>query len=97
MALFRRFSVLLTTLLLAATGGLAADQPLNLETVIAKARGAAAVDQRRRAASKATSLPREAGCTVSAATLLCTTRRSEHQRTERSRWPQSDTRRQGAS
>ena len=44
MALFRRFSVLLTTLLLAATGGLAADQPLNLETVIAKARGAAAVD-----------------------------------------------------
>jgi len=44
MALFRRFSVLLTTLLLAATGGLAADQPLNLETVIAKARAAAAVD-----------------------------------------------------
>ena len=44
MALFRRFSVLLTTLLLAATGGLAADQPLNLETVISKARGAAAVD-----------------------------------------------------
>ena len=41
MALFRRFSVLLTTLLLAATGGLAADQPLNLETVIAKARAAA--------------------------------------------------------
>jgi hypothetical protein len=35
---------MLTTLLLAATGGLAADQPLTLETVIAKARAAAAVD-----------------------------------------------------
>ena len=44
MALFRRLSVLLTTILLAATSGLAADQPLKLETVIAKARAAAAVD-----------------------------------------------------
>ena len=44
MAPFRRLSALLTTLLLAATGGFAADQPLNLETVIAKARAAAAVD-----------------------------------------------------
>lgn len=44
MAPFRRLSALLTTLLLAATSGLAADQPLNLETVIAKARAAAAAD-----------------------------------------------------
>jgi hypothetical protein len=44
MALFRRLSVLLTTLLLATTSGLAADQPLSLEAVIAKARAAAAVD-----------------------------------------------------
>jgi len=44
MALLRRLSVLLTTLVLAATGGSAADQPLNLETVIAKARAAAAAD-----------------------------------------------------
>jgi hypothetical protein len=44
MALFRRLSVLLTTLLLTTTSGLAADQPLSLEAVIAKARAAAAVD-----------------------------------------------------
>ena len=44
MALFRRITVLLTTLLLVATGGFAAEQPLNLEAVIAKARAAAAVD-----------------------------------------------------
>ena len=44
MALFCRLSALLTTLLLVATSGLAADQPMKLETVIAKARAAAAVD-----------------------------------------------------
>ena len=44
MALFRRLSTLVATLLLATTGGLAADQPLTLETVIAKARAAAAAD-----------------------------------------------------
>jgi hypothetical protein len=44
MALFRRLSTLVATLLLATTGGLAADQPLTLESVIAKARAAAAAD-----------------------------------------------------
>jgi hypothetical protein len=44
MALFRRLSVLLTTLLLVSTGGLAADQPLSLDVIIAKARAAAATD-----------------------------------------------------
>jgi hypothetical protein len=44
MVLFRRFSALLAMLLLIATTGIAADQPLSLETVIAKARAAAATD-----------------------------------------------------
>jgi hypothetical protein len=44
MALFRRLSVLLTILLLASTGGHAADQPLSLDALIAKVRAAAATD-----------------------------------------------------
>jgi len=44
MALFRRLSALLAMLLLASTDGLAADQPLSLPQVIAKARAAAATD-----------------------------------------------------
>jgi hypothetical protein len=44
MVLFRRFSALMAMLLLAVTNGIAADQPLSLEVVIAKARAAAATD-----------------------------------------------------
>ena len=44
MALFRRLSALLATFLFAATVGLAADKPLSLDEVIAKARAAAATD-----------------------------------------------------
>ena len=44
MAPFRRLSALLATFLFAATSGLAADQPLGLDEVIAKARAAAATD-----------------------------------------------------
>jgi hypothetical protein len=44
MALFRRLSALLATLLFAATAGLAADKPLSLDEVIAKARAALAAD-----------------------------------------------------
>jgi hypothetical protein len=44
MVLFRRFSTLLAMLLLAASDGFAADQPLSLEAVVAKARAAAAAD-----------------------------------------------------
>jgi hypothetical protein len=44
MALFRRLSALVATFLFAATIGLAADKPLSLEEVIAKARAAAATD-----------------------------------------------------
>ncbi len=44
MASFRRFSALLASLLLAATSGFAADAPLTLEAVVAKARAAAAAD-----------------------------------------------------
>lgn len=44
MALFRRLPALLTTLLLVATNGLAADRPLTLDEVVAKARAALAAD-----------------------------------------------------
>ena len=44
MALFRRLPALLTTLLLVATSGLAADRPLTLDEVVAKARAAVAAD-----------------------------------------------------
>lgn len=44
MAPYRRLPALVTTLLLVATSGLAADRPLTLEEVVAKARAALAAD-----------------------------------------------------
>ena len=44
MASFRRFTALLATLLLSAAGGIAADQAMTVEAVVAKARAAVATD-----------------------------------------------------